>query len=242
MMQRLRDQRDADDWAVALAARLVASAEPTRPSEARKARVRAVLRSPVRRRSGVLRYALVTSIILALAGGAAAAVGGWVARAKRRAGAAVLPAPALPPAVRDHRGTRAWGELPASSPALAIAPSQPAVVASCPPSPAPAPRRRARAAASQPPAEEDGILVMQAMAALRRDHEPVRAGRLLADYLRLHPDGVLAEDALALALEAAVQRDDPGAGALAAHYLRRFPAGRFAATARAAQERFGGAR
>jgi hypothetical protein len=49
---------------------------------------------------------------------------------------------------------------------------------------------------------------------------------LLGEYLRLHPQGALAEDALALSIEAAGARHDKaGAAALGRTYLARFPNG-----------------
>ena len=65
------------------------------------------------------------------------------------------------------------------------------------------------------------------MRALRLDHDPVRARTLLARYLERRPNGALAEEALALTIEAAVAHHDGDAAALGARYLRRYPAGPF---------------
>ena len=73
------------------------------------------------------------------------------------------------------------------------------------------------------------------MRALRLDHDPVRARGLLANYLERHPNGALAEEALALTIEAAVAHHDGDAAALGARYLRRYPAGPFRALALRAQ-------
>ena len=73
------------------------------------------------------------------------------------------------------------------------------------------------------------------MRALRLDHDPVRARGLLAKYLERHPNGALAEEALALTIEAAVAHHDGDAAALGARYLRRYPAGPFRALALRAQ-------
>ena len=73
------------------------------------------------------------------------------------------------------------------------------------------------------------------MRALRLDHNPVRARALLATYLERHPNGALAEEALALTIEAAVAHHDGDAAALGARYLRRYPAGPFRALALRAQ-------
>jgi hypothetical protein len=75
--------------------------------------------------------------------------------------------------------------------------------------------------------------VLDALVALRREHDPVRAGTLLARYLSAHPRGALREEALVLAIEAADARADQTGGARLAHaYQAEFPAGRFLPFAR----------
>ena len=86
-----------------------------------------------------------------------------------------------------------------------------------------------------PQAEEDPRMVIEGMRALRSEENPVRARGLLAQYLERHPDGPLAEEALALSIEAAVAHRDADARDLGARYLRRYPAGRFTALALRAQ-------
>src|SRR5215831_12451846 len=85
-------------------------------------------------------------------------------------------------------------------------------------------RRSTRSAA----ATAERTQVLDAMIALRHDHDAARAGRLLDHYLVTHPHGALREEALALAIEAATARND-GATAhrLAASYLDGYPRGRF---------------
>ena len=69
---------------------------------------------------------------------------------------------------------------------------------------------------------------MAAVTALRREHNPVRAGTLLDGYLKRFPKGALVEEALAVGIEAAVARQDTvAANALAHRYLGRYPNGRF---------------
>ena len=70
------------------------------------------------------------------------------------------------------------------------------------------------------------------MRALRVEANPVRARRLLAGYLDRHPGGSLAEEALAMSIEAAVAHGDDDAPALARKYVRRYPAGHFSGLAR----------
>ena len=73
---------------------------------------------------------------------------------------------------------------------------------------------------------EDPKLVLQAIRALRHSGDPAAASALLGEYLRLHPQGALAEDALALSIEAAGARHDKAAAAaLGRTYLARFPNG-----------------
>jgi len=80
--------------------------------------------------------------------------------------------------------------------------------------------------------------VVQAVEALRNQHDPWRAGKLLADYLASHPRGALVEEALALSIEAAAARhDDPAAASFANRYLKDYPTGRFRRTAETALAR-----
>jgi hypothetical protein len=72
------------------------------------------------------------------------------------------------------------------------------------------------------------------MRALRVERNPARARALLARYLGEHPSGDLAEEALALSIEAAVAQHDADVAALAARYLRLYPHGSFQALARQA--------
>ena len=66
------------------------------------------------------------------------------------------------------------------------------------------------------------------MQMLRNHHDPVRAGQLLDEYLKVYPRGALAEEALALSIEAAAARHDAArAAAFADRYLKEYPNGRF---------------
>jgi hypothetical protein len=80
--------------------------------------------------------------------------------------------------------------------------------------------------------------VLDGMAALRRDRDARRAQALLDEYLRRSPDGPLAEEALALSIEAASSLHDERARGLAARYLAAFPHGRFRDAAERAASRF----
>jgi hypothetical protein len=79
---------------------------------------------------------------------------------------------------------------------------------------------------------EDPAPVLEGIRALRYNGDPARAGVLLAQYLKAHPHGVLAEDASALSIEAALARHDTRAAAeLSRRYLAQFPSGRYRAFA-----------
>jgi hypothetical protein len=97
----------------------------------------------------------------------------------------------------------------------------------------PAPPRAPRGVAAAP-AGEDATGVSAAMRALRVERDPVRARGLLARYLAEHPNGTLAEEALALSIEAALAHRDADVVALANRYLRLYPRGSFQALARQA--------
>ncbi len=87
---------------------------------------------------------------------------------------------------------------------------------------------------------DDPAQVLEAIRSLRTSGNPVRAAGLLDDYLSQHPRGVLTEDALALAIEAADARRDHGSAAdYAERYVRQYPIGRFRPLADAALGRRG---
>jgi hypothetical protein len=84
---------------------------------------------------------------------------------------------------------------------------------------------------------DDSGLVFEAMHALRRDRAPVHAMKLLDEYARRHPGGPLAEEALALSIEAAAMSGDPRAPALIGQYLSRYPTGHFRAAVETSRAR-----
>jgi len=99
------------------------------------------------------------------------------------------------------------------------------------PNAAPSPPAPRAAVATETPKGEDPATVVQAIRALRKEHDPARAESLLQEYLRSHPRGALTEDALALLIETAAARHDPIAAERAARYLRLYPNGRYRAAA-----------
>lgn len=88
------------------------------------------------------------------------------------------------------------------------------------------------APANPPPVPSpEAALVLEALRLLRHDHDASGALRLLDAYRSQFRDGDLAEEALALAIEARAALGDGAARGLAAEYLQRFPHGRFHALA-----------
>jgi hypothetical protein len=91
-------------------------------------------------------------------------------------------------------------------------------------------RRTAPPAVVTPPPRTE---VLDALIALRRDHDPARAAGLLDQYLAGSRRGALREEALALAIEAADAGHDPaGARRFARTYELEYPGGRFGQFAR----------
>jgi len=85
-----------------------------------------------------------------------------------------------------------------------------------------------RVVKSAMPPGEDPTLIRAAIDALRRRHDPREARRALDRYLRQHPNGLFAEEARALSIEAAVAMGDPRAKQIAGAYLRAHPRGKHA--------------
>jgi hypothetical protein len=139
------------------------------------------------------------------------------------------------------RSYRTFVSGTADSRPRAPAPAQPARLVTKPPAPEPIPsapvqpsatiRRapveaHARRALPVPPSD-DHILLIEATRALRVDHDPRLARDLASRYLDRQPHGALADEALAISIEAAIESHDPDAAALSASYLARFPRGSF---------------
>jgi hypothetical protein len=158
---------------------------------------------------------------LCVAATAAAAGYDWLSEG------AEAPTPSVRAAPPEPQVVSAW-RAPASPP-----PASPSAVVVEPP---PVERNVARAAKA-PSAGEDPAQVMEAVRALRKQGDPKRAQALLDRYLARHPRGALAEDALALSIEAALAQGDARAADHARRYLSRFPNGRFRALAERALAR-----
>jgi hypothetical protein len=242
---RLTDDPAADPWTVDL----LQSTGPYKSPPGRKQRVLLSLgRSNVRRTPLVLRPVIVAGVLIGCGAFASAAIGpwrGWIGRAYER----LVPASASAPLAsasehaRPHRIAAARPLALATStaesgpaPAPPVASPPPVAIAARDPIAAPhahhaAPGSQSPQAQAQAQAQEETQAVLAGMRALRLDHDPVRARALLARYLGRHPNGALAEEALALSIEAAVAHHDGDATLLGARYLQRYPAGPFRALA-----------
>ncbi len=188
---------------------------------------------------------------------------GWIGRAYERLAPSSSRIAGAPERARNHRlvaghaaPIAAAAGVPAESPPAELAPppavpfarrtpvvalrirhAAPPSAAREPAKPEPAKQQPAKQEATQERdrEEQETQSVVVGMRALRLDHDPVRARGLLGRYLERHPDGALAEEALALTIEAAIAHHDGDAAALGARYLRRYPAGPFRALALGAQ-------
>jgi len=225
-VERLRCQmksKGSCTEAEAQLAQLVEACETVVISEARKRQSLSAVYNRHHERRRSVRFGLRTAMaagMLLVTGAATAAVFGvrWKMPARRPAPVAAAPATAVPHVAR----ARARAELaPIAELELPAEPEAQPVIA-----PAAAPLHHARAAKS-----EDPSLVVSAIQALRQDRDAERAGRLLAAYLRTHPRGALAEEAVALSIEAADARHNPAATTFAERYLKEYPHGRFRSVA-----------
>ncbi|HEY6476288.1 MAG TPA: hypothetical protein VI456_06870, partial [Polyangia bacterium] len=172
-----------------------------------------------------LRSLAVAGVILCICGSAAAMIGHYGLHSVWPRATAPSPAPSTPLAAKAVAAPRvlARASSPAAAPAFVPAPA--ATVAK------PRPLRAvAQHAVDLTPAAAtaERTQVLDAMVALRHDHDAARAGRMLDHYLATHPHGALREEALVLAIAAAAARGDgPTARRLAAGYAGAYPNGRF---------------
>lgn len=221
-MKRLREL-EPDDRLMARAHELIDAMGPTVPSEARLHRVRRALDQPLRpsRRVWALRGASALAIVGV--GASALAFSGALSDPPRSPARAV-------PSLRLAAPTEL--QPPAkSSPPVANTTAEPPEEGVAPPKPhtATAPRSK-HSEASAPISASEVARVHEAAKALRGDGDPARALRLLESSESVK--GPLAEEALALRIEAASSSHDPRAKSLAQSYLSRYPSGRYRDLAR----------
>jgi hypothetical protein len=221
-MRRLLDQPTQHESLQGDAVRLLRSVEPYRSDPGSKQRVRmAMLSRRTTRKLSWLPAVVMLPMGFASALGFASVRRHWLVR--EEAPQAVL-VHAERPAIPVHPVHPAPPPAPEPEPAVTVeapAPKRPVAAV---------PRPAAKAVPERTPAaiaEENARLVVDAMGALRRGHDPARAESLLDEYMRLCPDGPLSEEALALSIEAASAAEDPRVRSLAARYLASYPRGRF---------------
>jgi hypothetical protein len=243
-MKRLRDE-SAEDALLARGIDMVRSTAATSPMPMARRRVwaaieyqagRARMRTP--RLSRLRAFALIAALVL-LGGTAGAVIG------HRRMGDLMgrFLNPVRPNAsgegssARPRPRPRRTASRDATPRAVAPAPDAEAPAASeLVPAPSGAQRHRARTRSSRiveaelapsPATLRDGQ-VLDAMVALRRDHDAARAQDLLARYLAGPSRGALREEALVLSIEAAEARGDgPRVDTLVQQYRASYPKGRF---------------
>ena len=209
-MKRLLEESEP---ALSALTELVAASKAHEPNPFAKRLVQSRLTRELasRPRRFALRSAWVGLSALLLAASAAAAAGYSFLASPSEQVFAPPPAP-----IERSAPTRA-------APRVAPPAFQPPVV----PAPPPNDGKPLARPAEKPRAGEDPSQVAEAVRALRKQGDPVRAQALLDQYLRQNPRGALSEDALALSIEAAAARKDPRAGDHARRYLARYPNGRF---------------
>jgi hypothetical protein len=181
-------------------------------------------------RTLALRFAVVGAVVLVAGTAGAVIAHRWIApqiqktpddmRGVEPPSGSKAPGPRASPSARVEAPPV---ELPGEGPTETAAPKVPARTG---------PRKPTTPAVTVASVARERTEVLDALVALRREHDPVRAGTLLARYLSAHPRGALREEALVLAIEAADGRGDRAVGEQLAHvYQGEFPAGRFLAFA-----------
>ncbi len=210
---------------------LLRAAEPYQADPFRKRRVLVKVLGATRGARIVRWPRLVTAAVILTATAAAAATGGFSRGYEALFGSSAEEAPASSPSVES-------AATPPVEPAPRFEPEP--VVATPAPEPdaplQPAPKERVRATSKPSENPEDAAAVLDAIRALRKERDPERAERLLGEYMKSNPNGVLSEDALALSIEAAAAKRDPRAADYARRYLARYPQGKYRAVAQRALE------
>jgi hypothetical protein len=244
-MKRLRDESTGDPLSER-GIELLRDTPPAPPLPEMRRRIWNALQSQPQTRTSTawsgavrvrgLRAFAMAVTILALAGSA----GGMIAdrlivpALERAAASSDQTRPRAPSAVRSRSARSISGaRIPATTPPVAP-PAADAKLALAPPAAGPSPDvtrpRRSRPVTTSAQARTQ---VLDALVALRRDRDPVRAGELLNRYLALPGRGALREEALVLAIEAADARaDQVQARRFAQAYLAEYPQGRFGQFAR----------
>ena len=249
-MKRLIDERFAPGTPEDELVRLVRSSSRFEPHPFAKPRILARVMLPHPRRSGVLPRSIASFVVFGGTAMAAAAVGNHFLASHQRGAwvrdhsaaielpvepavsPGVVASPATPVLEREPAPDLTVGSQVALSPHSAAAVSRGRSIASVVVRPPSNPKASVGAgvkAVRRPDNEsEDPAQVLEAIRLLRARGNAWRASVLLDDYLKEHPRGILTEDALALAIEAADARHDRTAAAeYAERYIRQYPSGRY---------------
>jgi hypothetical protein len=213
----------------ARAVELLESMEPVRFPVGRKQRLLLSLgHGSVKQRSMWLRPVVVGAVLLGGGAAASAALTGWPARLMRSLETHASPRAEIRSVTRPSTVHTARMIVP-----TAVVEARP-VTAPRTPTSAPVRRPPIEAPARRPQAEQpadDPSLLVGATHALRVDRDPELARSLAKRYLERQPRGALADEALAISIEAAIDHHDADAAALSARYLAQFPHGSFRALA-----------
>src|SRR6185312_10767742 len=237
-MNRLRDESALDPISER-GISLLRQVEPPPPPPEMKWRVWAALQQAPdagtrAARRGRLKAVVLGATVLVSTATAVGAIGGsWIAKRVEQ-----LRAPAPPVPTTLHERPRVVHRVASLAPrpdvdALLDSPAQ----APLPPRAPAEPSRSHRVALSTArvalSTARQRTQVLDALIALRRDHDPARASALLDTYFDSNRHGPLREEALVLAIEAADGRGDAARAVRFAHtYQNEFPHGRFDAFVR----------
>jgi hypothetical protein len=244
-MNRLRDDEDGELSKNPLLQRgveMLRKTPPTQPAPDAKQRVwlsirraRASALASGGRRPLILRLAVAVAVVLVAGTAGAVITRRWIAPRLHGDARGAAPPPATQLAPRAVRSPRPQAASPVAPADLAapVAETRAGDSRASKGLVRAAPRRVAAAAPAAAAVARERTEVLDALIALRREHDAARAGAMLSGYLAAHPRGTLREEALALAIEAADARGDRAAGEqLARTYQAEFPAGRFLPFAR----------
>jgi hypothetical protein len=239
-MKRLNEQASSSDPVTARAAALITAMPPLDGALFRRRPL--ACEAPQHSRTLRLRggVALALSLGTAVAGAATLQRAEWF-RGIAAPWVASSPSPSpVSPAPRPSPSVGS-GAPRASSPPLipeaieAVEPPPPAAGAPGSHRAMPVPARAARKESPRDmaAAEDESALMIDAVRALRHDHDPSRAKALAEDVLQRYPHGAQVEEAMAVATQAALEAGDlTEARRSAARYLEAFRTGRFADRAR----------
>jgi hypothetical protein len=244
-MRRLVDKVE-DGAGMERLTELVSAAEPFRPNPFAKRRMLLRLKHQSGGPRPFLKAWVAPVASMFIVGSAVAGTGWWRARndlvppsvteAPASIPSAAAPAPSVaepPPLPEAMPSGSAARESDGPLPKSPRAKRRGAMVRETTASQAPATASDAPTPSPRPAEDgEDPAPVVRAIRALRSERNPAHAEQLLQEYLRTHPHGALAEDALALLIETASALRSTSAADRAARYLELYPNGRYRATAR----------